>query len=281
MENDEESDISMEFGRVLRMSLGAAMQVKEASDRRAANQNPAAQTHQAQQQLAAVLKKDVASPDFTKMSSQQIADRMIVASELSANHRDASKAFMSGSDRLRNELGINIEDIYKNHPQSAEERHHALRNAIDDYHGSARLNQEAAFERGQDGPEATPQAEVKKEQAQEREDAAEGHLAKVEQAEGETQVDARDRDAAESREAVNAPSLGKPETQHALGANVHPDDLGPGSKSAAAVLARARAGQGFPSKPGEAVRFGKSTRPAAQRGNSQARKRGQSAEVTR
>ena len=36
MENDEESEISMEFGRVLRMSLGAAMQAKEASDRRAA-----------------------------------------------------------------------------------------------------------------------------------------------------------------------------------------------------------------------------------------------------
>ena len=176
MENDEESDISMEFGRVLRMSLGAAIQAKEASDRRAANQNPAAQTHQAQQQLAAVLKKDMVSQDFTKMSSQQIADRMTVASELSANHRDASKAFMAGSDRLRNELGINIEDIYKNHPQSAEERHHALRNAIDDYHASARLNQETHVERGQDEPEAETQAELKDEQAQEREEAAEGHL---------------------------------------------------------------------------------------------------------
>lgn len=281
MENDEESDISMEFGRVLRMALGAALQAKEAADRRAANQDPTAQTHRMQQQLASVLKKDMAAPGFVKMSSQQIADRMTVASELSARHPDASKAFMAGSDRLRNELGINVEDIYKNHPQSVEERYHALRNAIDDYQASARLNQEASAERGQDEPEASLQAEAKEEQSQAREEAAEGHLNKAEQAEGEVQLDARDRDAAEGREAVNAPSLGKPETQHATGASVHPDDVGPGSKTAAAVLARARAGQGFPNKPGEAVRFGRSSRPAAQRGSVQARKRGQGAEVSR
>lgn len=281
MENDEESDISMEFGRVLRMALGAALQAKEAADRRAANQDPTAQTHRMQQRLASVLKKDMAAPGFVKMSSQQIADRMTVASELSARHPDASKAFMAGSDRLRNELGINVEDIYKNHPQSVEERYHALRNAIDDYQASARLNQEASAERGQDEPEASTQTEAKEEQSQARGEAAEGHLNKAEQAEGEVQLDARDRDAAEGREAVNAPSLGKPETQHATGASVHPDDVGPGSKTAAAVLARARAGQGFPNKPGEAVRFGRATRPAPQRGNVQARKRGQGAEVSR
>lgn len=43
MENNEESEISMEFGRVLRMTLGAAMQAKEAADRRAANRDPDAQ----------------------------------------------------------------------------------------------------------------------------------------------------------------------------------------------------------------------------------------------
>lgn len=281
MENDEESEISMEFGRVLRMGLGAAMQVKEASDRLAANQDSEAQKHRLQQQVASVLKKDMAAPGFVKMSSQQIADRMTVASELSARHPDASKAFMAGSDRLRNELGINVEDIYKNHPQSAAERYQALRNAIDDYQASARLNQEANAERGQDEPEAATQAEVKEEQSQAREEAAEGHLSKAEQAEGEIQVDARDRDAAEGREAVNVPSLGRPETQHATGASVHPDGVGPGSKTAAAVLARARAVHGFPAKPGEAVRFGKATRPAAQHGSVQARKRGQSAEVSR
>ena len=116
MEIDEESDISMEFGRALRMTLGAALQAKEAADRRAASQDPTAHTHRVQQQLAAVLKKDMAAPGFVKMSSQQIADRMTVASELSDRHPDASKAFMAGSDRLRNELGINVEDIYKNHP---------------------------------------------------------------------------------------------------------------------------------------------------------------------
>ncbi|MGO2809741.1 MAG: hypothetical protein ACTIAQ_13635 [Glutamicibacter arilaitensis] len=281
MENDEESDISMEFGRVLRMALGAAMQAKEASDRRAANRDPEAQAHRLQQQVASLLKKDMASPDFVKMSSQQIADRMTVASELSARHPDASKAFMAGSDRLRNALGINIEDIYKNHPQSPMERYQALRNAIDDYQASSRLDQEANAERGHDAPEASTQAEAKEEQSQAREEAAEGHLEKAEQAEGETQLDARDRDAAEGREAVNAPSLGRPETQHATGASVHPDDMGQGSKAAAAVLARARAVHGFPTKPGEAVRFGKSSRPAAQHGSGHARKRGQSAEVTR
>lgn len=281
MENDEESDISMEFGRVLRMALGAALQAKEAADRRAANQDPTAQMHRMQRRLASVLKKDMAAPGFVKMGSQQIADRMTVASELSARHPDASKAFMAGSDRLRNELGINVEDIYKDHPQSVEERYYALRNAIDDYQASTRLNQEASAERGQDEPEASPQAEAKEEQSQAREEAAEGHLNKAEQAEGEVQLDARDRDAAEGREAVNAPSLGKPETQHATGASVHADDVGPGSKTAAAVLARARAGQGFPTKPGEAVRFGRATRPAAQRGSVHARKRGQGAEVGR
>lgn len=281
MENDEESDISMEFGRVLRMSLGAAMQAKESSDRRAANQGPATETRRLQQQVAGVLKKEMASPDFVKMSSQQIADRMTVASELAARHPNASKAFMAGSDRLRNEMGINVEDIYKNHPQSVEERHKSLRNAIDDYQASSRLNQESAAERVQDEPEATAPVEMKEEQAQAHEESAEGHLAKAEQAEGEIQLDERGRDAAESREANNTLSLGQSETKHATGTTVHPDDVGPRAKTAAAVLARARAGQGFPTKPGEAVRFGNASRPANQRGHGQGRKRGQGAEVSR
>lgn len=287
MENDEESDISMEFGRVMRMALGSTMQVAETKARQATQlqqmQEQSAQQAQReiQSKLAWNLNLELKNPSFASMSGEQIADRMTVASQLAPNFPNAAKAYMAGSDRLRNDLGINVEDINRDHPLSAEDRHAALRNAIDDYHASARLNQEATVERGHDEPEAATEAEVKEDQAEVREESAEGHLVKGEQADGEVQLDARDRDAAEGREAVNVPSLGKPETQHATGASVHPDDVGPGSKTAAAVLARARAGQGFPNKPGEAVRFGRSTRPAAQRGNVQARKRGQGAEVSR
>ncbi|WP_349931842.1 hypothetical protein ABNP34_16470 (plasmid) [Glutamicibacter mishrai] len=287
MENDEESDISMEFGRVLRMALGSAMQVSETKARQAMQQQQSQEQssqleqRESQNKLAWNLNTDLKSSSFAHMSGEQIADRMTVASHLAPNFTNAAKAYMAGSDRLRNEMGINIEDINRNHPLSAEDRHAALRNAIDDYRASARMNQEASAERGLDEPEATAQAEIKDEQSQAREEAAEGHLYKAEKAEGEVQLDVRDRDAAEGREAVNAPSLGRPETQHATGVSVHPDGTGHGSKTAAAVLARARAVHGFPTKPGEAVRFGKSSRPAAQHGSGQARKRGQSAEVSR
>lgn len=280
MENDEESEISSEFGRVLRMVMGAAMQAKEASERRSQDQ------FRQSEQLAAVLKKDMSSPSFTQLSGAQIADRMTVASELAGAHRTAAHAFMAGSDRLRNEMGINVEDLYKNHPQSAEERHAALRHAIDDYQASARLSQEAAAEhetaaQEPDGSEAEASAARLDDQAAEREESAETHLAASEQAEAEVQLDERGRDAAEARQAENTPTLGHPVAAPAAGATAHPEHVGPGAVTAAAALARARAMQGFPHRPSDAVRLGLANRPARRRATGQSQSRSQGAEVTR
>lgn len=91
-----------------------------------------------------MIRRELSSPSFWKQaSSEAIADRMTEANELALKHNDASQTFMAGADRIRSQYGINIEDINRDHPTSFVRRHQALRDALDEYLASQRLNSEA------------------------------------------------------------------------------------------------------------------------------------------
>lgn len=49
---------------------------------------------------------------------------------------------MTGADRIRNQFGINVEDLNQNHPTAATDRHRALRDALDDYLAGQRAKAE-------------------------------------------------------------------------------------------------------------------------------------------
>lgn len=121
-----------EFGGIIRAMMGSGMQVAEQAQRRSHMSQMEAQAQfERERGLAEMLRRDLSSPTFWKSAgSEAVADRMTYASELAGRHDAASQAFMTGADRIRNQYGINVEDINRDHPGSAVERHHALRDAL-------------------------------------------------------------------------------------------------------------------------------------------------------
>ncbi|WP_461635123.1 hypothetical protein [Glutamicibacter soli] len=49
---------------------------------------------------------------------------------------------MTGADRIRNQFGINVEDLNRDHPTAATDRHRALHDALDDYLAGQRATAE-------------------------------------------------------------------------------------------------------------------------------------------
>lgn len=213
MVDHEESEIIQEFGNMTRAIMGSGMQAAEQAQRRASmNQAEASAEVARERGVAEMIRRELSSPSFWKQaSSEAIADRMTVASELALKHNDASQAFMAGADRIRNQYGINVEDINRDHPASSVQRHQALRDALDDYLASQRLNSEA---QGNDAgaekdltPETGAAAEETNETVQEFERAAaaakqdeQANLARAGETESETQQDAKNAQADEAKE---------------------------------------------------------------------------------
>ena len=144
MENQEESEMMQDFGSIARAVMGSGMQLAEHAQRRAqmrlAEANAATERERT---IAQLVHRDLSSPKFWRNAgSEAIADRMIVASELAGRHEAASQAFMAGADRIRNQFGINVEDLNRDHPTAATDRHRALRDALDDYLAGQRAKAE-------------------------------------------------------------------------------------------------------------------------------------------
>lgn len=300
MENDEESDISMEFGRVMRMALGSTMQVAETKARQATQlqqmQEQSAQQAQReiQSKLAWNLNLELKNPSFASMSGEQIADRMTVASQLAPNFPNAAKAYMAGSDRLRNDLGINVEDINRDHPLSAEDRHAALRNAVDDYYASLRTNEESKesqqqdkdSEQSNDERQASndPVAEADSTQSTERleaesaeaKESSEAQTVLADRSEGETNLDERHTDAQESKQAQQTQEMPNVRPEVSPGQHVETPTHAP-----AALLARQRAKAGFPQGVRHALGQNNASRPARQSKLGQQRNAQKVSEVSR
>lgn len=149
MAENEESEISESIAIVARTLTGSAMQVRETATRNhqaQAQQRAADQTNvqRTEAQLASSLRQEVYSKEFWRTaSSENIADHMTVASHLGRTQPDARMAAMHTADVLRNDFGINVEQMNRDHPNSLEDRHHALRDALDDHFSKARAEIDA------------------------------------------------------------------------------------------------------------------------------------------
>ncbi|MBO0596767.1 hypothetical protein I2485_14945 [Nesterenkonia sp. E16_7] len=149
MADNEESEITESVAIMARTLTGSAMQYREAATRQhqAQAQERAAITEQQRRQeaqLATGLRQEVYSREFWRTaSSENIADHMTVASHLARTQPDARMAAMHTADVLRNDFGINVEQMNRDHPNSLEDRHHALRDALDDYFDRARADVDA------------------------------------------------------------------------------------------------------------------------------------------
>lgn len=139
MAENEESEIAGEFGRTLRLALAGAMQAREVAARRtqmsaAQQQAETERQRQGQAVLARSVGQELHSTQFWKKAgSESIADHVTVAAHLAQHHPEARLGYMHAADRLRNDYGINIEQINRDHPNALAERHAALRDALDDY----------------------------------------------------------------------------------------------------------------------------------------------------
>lgn len=251
MVNDhEESEIIQDFGQLLRAVMGSGMQAAEQAQRRAAMRAQEQAVSEARERaVAQMVGQEFASDKFWRSAgSEAIADRMTLCLELATKHgasSEAARAFMAGADRIRNQYGINVEDINNDHPLSAVDRHHALRDALDDYLAGERANAEAralnAAEGRESDPresEATPEAEETPKQEKtgldlaviSEQDAAKAkgnettQLGQAERFEGEERLDRANTETAEAKELS---TVQDPETStydpHAIPLNQHSD----------------------------------------------------------
>lgn len=149
---NEESEMSQEFGQLVRVLTGSGMQVQESRMRREQlrswEQSRSEQQQQAQDKaMAELVNQRVHDRDFwATAGSEAVADNVTVAAHLSSTQPKAQKAYMYASDMLRNEYGINLEDINRDHPTSLNDRHAALRDALDSYFARQNMNTDRVAE---------------------------------------------------------------------------------------------------------------------------------------
>lgn len=138
MAEDEESQVAEDFGRMVRIATGSIMQVAESRARRrqVGASTDAAESRDRQRMednAARVVQHDLYRAEFWKHAgSESIADRMAVAATLGESNPAAQSAWMHGADVIRATYGIDLQKINREHPNSQEERHAALRDALDD-----------------------------------------------------------------------------------------------------------------------------------------------------
>lgn len=136
---NEETELTQDFGQLVRVLTGSGMQVQEASIRReqlrSFEQSRMDQQRQGHDKaMAEMVNETLHDRDFwATAGSEEIADNLAVAAHLGETQPKARSAYMHASDMLRNQYGINLEDINKDHPTSLNDRHAALRDELDSY----------------------------------------------------------------------------------------------------------------------------------------------------
>lgn len=255
MMEQEETEIVQDLGRTARLILGSGMQAAEQAQRRShmEGQERLAQEQRAHAALLAdaarersmieQIRRDFSSTPFWKNAgSESIADRMTVAAELAARHPEAGRTYMDGADRIRNQFGINVEDINRDHPTAPADRHTALRDALDDYFSSHRLDAETqdadhdvAAEQAAQATRLEERADVERVEEAESLNLAEDAAAEI----------AQDQKNAQGQEAAEASTPGKTEGQW------NPGEPTPGAAQALSSWREKTGGKANPNFPDE------------------------------
>lgn len=136
---DEEAELVQDFDRVLRASLMAGMQIRESLQRREQQVTHERQQneqikHGRESRVADVMNRDALRGSFwQEASGRRIADNYVATSHLAARgHPEAQSALGTMTERLETRLGINIDDLTRDHPDARAEFHAALIAAVDD-----------------------------------------------------------------------------------------------------------------------------------------------------
>ena len=149
---NEETEMTQEFGQLVRVLTGSGMQVQEANMRREQmrlyDQSRVDQQRMVQDKaMADKVSQTLHDPTFwATAGSEEIADNVTVAAHLSPTQDKAQKAYLHASDMLRNEYGINLEDINRDHPTALSDRHAALRDELDSFFERQKLQNERTSE---------------------------------------------------------------------------------------------------------------------------------------
>lgn len=160
---NEETEMTQEFGQLVRILTGSSMQMREAAYRRsivkaeAESQRQAEQQRQQQEQFMAesVNEKLRSESLWANQDATEIADHVIVAGHLGQTHDVALSGYNYAADMLRDNYGINLAEMNRDHPTAWADRHEALQQALSDHFEAKQ--REAEAEQLSNQPEQQPQ----------------------------------------------------------------------------------------------------------------------------
>lgn len=148
---NEETEMTQEFGQLVRILTGSSMQMREAAYRRsivkaeAESQRQAEQQRQQQEQFMAesVNEKLRSESLWANQDATEIADHVIVAGHLGQTHDVALSGYNYAADMLRDNYGINLAEMNRDHPTAWADRHEALQQALGDHFEAKQREAEA------------------------------------------------------------------------------------------------------------------------------------------
>jgi len=148
---NEETEMTQEFGQLVRILTGSSIQIREAAYHRsivkaeAESARQAEQQRQQQEQLMAesVNEKLRSESLWARGDATEIADHVIVAAHLGETHEAALSGYHYAADMLRDNYGINLAEMNRDHPTSWADRHEALQQALSDHFEAQQKESEA------------------------------------------------------------------------------------------------------------------------------------------
>src|SRR5699024_4417877 len=149
--SNEETELTQEFGQLVRVLTGSSMQMREAGIYRAAAkaqsdemQRQSQEQQQREQLLAEPVNDKLRSEGlWERQNPTEIADHVIVAAHLGETNETALSGYQYASDMLRDNYGINLVEINKDHPGAWADQHAALEQALSAYYEAQQKDLEA------------------------------------------------------------------------------------------------------------------------------------------
>lgn len=152
--SNEETELTQEFGQLVRVLTGSSMQLREAALRGVSSdfqahedQRQQEQQRQQQQLLAESVNEKLRSEElWARQDPTEIADHVIVSAHLGQTNETALSGYAYASDMLRDNYGINLAEMNKDHPTAWADQHTALQQALADHYQAQQKEQEAQQE---------------------------------------------------------------------------------------------------------------------------------------
>lgn len=148
---NEESEMTQEFGQLVRILTGSSLQMREAAYHRnlakagveAARRQEQEQQQQEQLMAEAVNNKLRSESLWANQDATAIADHVIVAAHLGETNDTAMSGYRYASDMLRDNYGINLAEMNRDHPTAWADQHAALQQALLDHYEAQQKEVEA------------------------------------------------------------------------------------------------------------------------------------------